>query len=647
MQTVNLNPSSHQLLLFICSLLILPHIGTLQTLFIVIGFCLLGWSFLTLYFKQLSPSKWLLLPLSLGLAFLVFKFHGMSLGREASSSFLLVLMGLKLLECRQKRDVTAVIFLCFFVLITPFLFEQTIPLTIYSFLIFFLLLTMMVVNSSQEKSLKTTYIYRFSAIILLMSIPLMLIGFILFPRMIGPLWAMPSDSNTAVSGISNSINPGNISKLVLSKQQAFSVQFNGQSPAYAQLYWRGPVFWNTDGRQWTLSPPKKLINTANLPPATATYSYQLMMQPTQQHWVYSLDTPRSAPSSLILSQDYQLISPKKISRTQAFKITSSLNPVTEPLLSPEARQRALALPATTDDRIFKLAKQWQHNNPSSIDVISQGLSYFNQQNFYYTLTPPSLGQDPVSEFLFDTRKGFCGHYATSFAVVLRATGIPSRLVAGYLGGRYNEVGGFWDIRQSDAHVWVEAWVDNIGWMRVDPTASIAPERIQFSLDNDQQLGDEIKFLMDSPTGVSLWLRQLESLALTIDYYWQSGVLAYGPEVQNQFLSIVGINGWEDMMLTLSILAALILVSVTLYIYRTSRLKLDPCQRVYLRFCRRLKRHFFEKHPGETSKHYFERIIEVDPTLSKPLSAVRQSYLNCRYAKADIQPLITAIKAFKR
>ncbi len=587
------------------------------------------------------------MPLSLCLAFLVFKFHGMSLGREASSSFLLILMGLKLLECRQKRDVTAVIFLCFFVLITPFLFEQTILLTLYVFVIFFLLLTVMVLNSGQEKTIRTAYIYRFSAVILLLSIPLMLISFILFPRMIGPLWAMPSDSNTAVSGISNSINPGNISKLVLSKQKAFSVRFKEQSPPYDQLYWRGPVFWNTDGQQWTLSPPKKLVNIAQRPPDTSTYSYQLMMQPTQQHWVYSLDTPLFAPRSLMLSQDHQIISSKKISRTHSFNLVSSLSPVIEPVLLSDDRKRALALPANTDNKIFKLAKQWQHNNPSTLDVISQGLSYFNQHNFYYTLTPPSLGKDPVSEFLFTTRKGFCGHYATSFAVVLRAAGVPTRLVAGYLGGRYNAVGGFWDIRQSDAHVWVEAWVEAIGWVRVDPTAAIAPERIQFSLDNEQQFGEDIKFLMNPSTGLSLWLSQLESLALTIDYYWQSGVLAYGPDLQHQFLSTIGIHGWEDMMLILSLLTALILVGVALYIYLISRLTVDPCQRVYLRFCNKLKRHFFQKEPGETSKHYFERIIDVEPTLSKQLNIIRQSYLSCRYAKADIQPLITAIKAFKR
>ncbi|MDX2424977.1 MAG: DUF3488 and transglutaminase-like domain-containing protein [Cycloclasticus sp.] len=641
-----LNPSVIKLLLLIATLLVLPHIGSLQVIFIAVSLLLITWCAIAHYFKRFFPNKWLLLALSLLLAFLVLRLHGMSLGREASSSFLLVLLGLKLLECRANRDVLAVIFVSFFVLITPFLFDQTIGLALYSLCLFFLLLSALVVNNTNLNNLGALFPYRFAGVIMLLALPLMLLSFLLFPRMIGPLWAMPSDASNAISGISDSINPGQISHLALSKETAFRARFNDRSPAHHQLYWRGPVFWNTDGRQWTLSPSKTIKQYAISGPVSTTFQYSIVMEPHQQVWLYALDSPIKAPGDVKITEDRQLISNKKLSRSRAFDFTSSIQPTSE-TISKEDKSRALALPDNTDIRILQLASSWRNDTRSDMGVINNGLAFFNKENFYYTLTPPQLGNDPVADFLFDSKRGFCGHYATSFAVVLRAAGIPSRLVAGYQGGLYNSVGNFWEVRQADAHVWVEAWVQSLGWVRIDPTAAISPNRIQHAIDLDEQrIGDEIKFFIKPPDGLARWGQQLNSILQTVDYYWESGVLAYGPEVQNDFLANFGLHGWEDMVLWLAVLSGAFLLIFSVYLYRLKPNKIDPAQKAYLSFCKILARRYGEKRPSDTSLAYFSRISESQPSFRERLLQVRVHYLHCRYGGGRIEPLLASIKYFK-
>ena len=221
-----IQPALLKLLLVIAALLVLPHSQHLNPAFIITGFALLAWRALTLWFPKTLPHKLLLLPLSIGLALLVLKTFGMSLGRDASSSLLIILMGLKLLESRTARDIQAVIYMCFFVLITPFLFDQRIELALYALIIFFLLLFALILNNTRGLTLKNTPLLRLSGLVLLQAIPLMLVFFLLFPRMIGPLWAMP-DNNTAISGLTDTINPGQVSNLALSDETAFRVRFKG------------------------------------------------------------------------------------------------------------------------------------------------------------------------------------------------------------------------------------------------------------------------------------------------------------------------------------------------------------------------------------------------------------------------------------
>ena len=641
LQAVNI-----KLLIIIGVLLIAPHIGELPTSFIMIGFSLLGWRALTLWFPNTLPNKWVLLPLSIGLAFFVLKTFGMSLGRDASSSLLIVLMGLKLLESRSARDVQAVIYMSFFVLITPFLFEQRIEIAIYSLFIFYLLLFSLVINNTQCGALKNPALLRLSGLVLVQAIPLMLIFFLLFPRMVGPLWAMP-DEQSAISGISDSINPGTVSNLALSSETAFRVRFNDAVPEQKDLYWRGPVYWETNGKSWTLTPPKRdsFERATPIPDHTSDIQYTLMMEPHHQFWLYALDIPATAPKNSRLTHDHQLILAKKLSRNISFDIRSTSQKIlTE--LSDKDLSRALKIPDNTDPRVLALANEWAKTSKNKSDIVKRALQFYNDE-FYYTLKPPSLGKDPIAEFLFESKRGFCGHFATSFATLMRVADIPTRLVGGYQGGVYNKVGDFYNIRQADAHVWAEIWLSEKGWIRVDPTAAIAPNRIEHSIDPSlQRINRDINFLLTPPEGLQKWTQQLKWAINSFDYYWQDAVLAYGPEKQLDFLSKFGILDWGDMVKWLAILSGLTLLislSVVLLLQKDTH---DPAQKAYLTLCKKLAKKAGARLPHETSTDYFNRTIQHYPQKAEHIRLLQSLYLNTRYAKGSEQVFIQNVRDFK-
>lgn len=627
-----------QLLLLNAALLIVPHIQTLSPAVIVLAFALLGWRVVAIKRPRWLPSRPLLLMLTFVLAFVIVRAHGVSLGRDASSSLLLVLMGLKLLELRRERDVLVAIYLGFFLLITPFLFDQTIPLAAYGLFMFLLLITALVVHNIKPSTLVHPSLWRISGSLVLGAVPLMLALFLLFPRIVGPLWALPDDASRAYSGISRSISPGSISELSLLDETAFRVTFNGAVPLQKELYWRGPVFWTSNGKEWTHSSLQASFQIGpdehRLPAQAHRYHYTLIMEPHQQRWLYALDRPISVPDGVKLSRDSQLLMSSKLNRTWQVQLTSSPN-LENHALSSHERFRALMLPDQLDPRVGQLAQQWRHANTDDRQIINQALRYFREQPFVYTLKPPLLGNDPVGEFLFSTRRGFCAHYATSFAILMRAAGIPSRVVAGYHGGIKNELGGFWEVRQADAHVWNEVWLFDTGWTRVDPTAAISPDRIEHSIDlAGQQASGEVSFLFHPPEGMVLWLHNVRQFWLTLDYLWQSAVLAYGPELQRDFLAGFGLHDWQDMVQALGILGAAILAVLAFILLRQAPVGVDPVQKLFLKFCRQLGKQTDPRKPFETASDYLARVGDQVPERRPALTAIATAYLRARYAGGD-------------
>lgn len=627
-----------QLLLLNAALLIVPHVQTLNPAVIALALGLIIWRIVAIKKPRWLPPRSVLLVLTFIMAFAIVRAHGVSLGRDASSSLLLVLMGLKLLELRRDRDVLVAIYLGFFLLITPFLYDQTIPLAVYGLLMFLLLITNLVVHNIKPDRLNMRAIWQISGTLSLLALPLMMALFLLFPRIVGPLWALPDDASKAYSGISNTLNPGEISSLSLLDETAFRVTFESGVPAQKDLYWRGPVFWSSNGKEWfhqhRLATFQATPDTLQLPANATEYRYSIIMEPHQQRWLYALDQPLSAPEGAQLSDDGQLILRNKLNRTRQYQLTSSPQIQTTNLTGHE-RFKALLLPDEMDPRVTELANQWRQSQNSDAEVVHASLRYFREQPYIYTLKPPLLGNNPVGEFLFETRRGFCAHYATSFAILMRSAGIPARVVAGYHGGVWNEMGGFLEIRQADAHVWNEVWLDGRGWVRVDPTAAISPNRIEHSIDLQSQLGDgEVLFMLNPPEGFTRWLLNIDQFWMTMDYYWQAAILAYGPEVQRDFLGRFGLDNWQDMVKSLGGLALVILILTAWFVLRQKPVDTDPVQQLFLQFCRRLSKQTEPRQPHETASDYLQKIAQQKPDQRQQLQQIRSAYLRARYANGD-------------
>ncbi|HRQ65750.1 MAG TPA: DUF3488 and transglutaminase-like domain-containing protein, partial [Xanthomonadaceae bacterium] len=428
------------------------------------------------------------LALVLGLTLLIGWHYTSLVGRHAGSALLATMLVLKLMESERRRDARLVAVFSMFVLLTQFLFSESLLLTLYvglcAVLIFSGLREFTEPRGDSEgwraqAVLGWRHRLRPALVAALLALPLTVFLFVLFPRLGAPLWGAPLDTHGGRTGVSDSMAPGDISLLLADDSPAFRVTFSeGQMPPRGQRFWRGPVLWDFDGRAWTrLNYLFNNIEAAEIEARGPPLRYVLTMQPTEQPWVLALDVPVSVPGSLRLSADQVMRSPRPLIRAERFEMESVTAYRLEPELRSTWRRLALELPANYNPRSLALGRQWraQHGTDDRA-VIRNALDWFNEA-FIYSLVPPLLGRDSVDDFLFETRDGYCEHYASAFAVLMRAAGIPTRVVTGYLGGEYNALGDYWLIRQSDAHAWNEVWLEGEGWVRVDPTAAVAPERV--------------------------------------------------------------------------------------------------------------------------------------------------------------------------
>lgn len=583
------------------------------------------------------PGRWFLMLLTAAGAALVFAEFHKFYGKEAGASLLSVSLGLKLMELRAARDAYLAVFLAFFVAVTQYLFSQSIPMALYTLAIVVLLFTTLIsLNSDAEFAQRQQL--RLAGIMVLQAIPLMLLLFVLFPRIPGPLWKLPDDEPRATSGLSEVIEPGSIGKLGLSQELAFRVQFEGKPPPPRLRYWRGPVFWHTDGRRWTLSPEETRESRSSLVMAGPAMPYTVILEPTQQRWVYALDLPSEFPNELKQTPEFLLIARDKILDRRQYRLVSHTEYGTGPL-SERERTLGLQLPEKMEAKLLELVSGWKRSAPASKDMVERALAYFRQEPFYYTLNPPLTSGDPVASFLFQTRRGFCEHYATAFVVLMRLSSIPARVVTGYQGGLWNGVGRFIEVRQADAHAWVEVWLEEKGWVRIDPTAAVAPERIEYGLDIDTQVAAgeirfnplEAKFAGDALAFAEL-IKQARLVWNSIDYSWNLWVLSYDPQNQDRLLRALGILDWQKLAWWLAGSSSLMVSVLALLILPVRGRKPDPAQRIYGHFLRKLARHGFEKGPAEGASSFCRRISPALPAQAEQIQSITALYQGLRYGK---------------
>ncbi|MEQ1530651.1 MAG: DUF3488 and transglutaminase-like domain-containing protein [Methylococcales bacterium] len=631
--TAQLNQNTLLFLLTAIGLIVLPHVGNLPVSVFSFFALLLGWRLIVVWKPKLLPGRLMLLLLTvIGIALLYFQHQGF-LGRDAGTRLFVLALGLKLMEIKSSRDLYLITFLAFIVAASQFLYQQSILMAAYIvFVSCVLLATLVCINSSRPQ---TWLALKTAGVIILQAIPMAVVIFILFPRVAAPRWMYFNDQHQAKTGLSDTMEPGSINSLMLSDELVFRVKFIGAIPPPAQRYWRGPVLSFTDGKKWSQAADLQGMRLQEKPKFSGpAYQYTLLMEPQQKNWVFALDMPIVYSDSLRLNANYQLLSSVRPDKRAEYQITSYPGYQTGAISNNEYNN-ALQMPDQPAARITQLVKQLHGFDGQALDFINLLLNHFRTENFHYTLSPPLLADKPIESFLFDNRYGFCSHYASAFVYLMRVAGIPARVVTGYQGGELNIVGNFLDIRQAHAHAWAEVWLPGKGWLRFDPTAAIAPERIERDLNIDQQIaGGIMSFVGNGNAGENhlTWLKQIRQFWGNVDYNWQRWVINYDNTNQSNFLASLGIKGLKTMMLWLVAIIALITALLSWGLFRGQRAKKDPVLISYEKFCKKLRKHGLHRQIGEGANAFAERVKGKLPQHKEQIEQITTLFIKLHYGK---------------
>lgn len=589
------------------------------------------------------PPHWLVSLLAvMGAIGVSIHFHAF-FGKESGVAILTLLLALKLFETRNIRDGLAVVLLTLFLGSAQFLYSQAMHnaalMTLAMLLITATLVTL------QRGETEWAAALRLSGKLLGQALPFMLLLFLLVPRVSGPLWGLPPDRSSGTTGLSDTMSPGSISNLSLSEAIAFRVRFNGPMPPHHDLYWRGPVLNQFDGIAWR---PGTQGVQGQLPYVAAgqSYDYEMTLEPHRQQWLLALDFPGTLLPDSVMGDGYQLLASKPVVsrlryREQAFPQAEVGRQERSSLV-----RAALRLPSTGNPQARAWAKELRQSHESPEAIISAFLQHLGRENFIYTLTPPLLGADPVDDFLFSTRRGFCEHYASVFVFVMRAAGVPARVVTGYQGGEINPVDGYLEVRQSDAHAWAEVWLQGKGWQRVDPTAAIAPSRVEQSLAAAIPSSDP-RPLLSQPQ--MEWLRHWRYRWEAVNNAWNQWVLGYDHQRQLRLLQNLGFDApdWHTMAALLTIIGTGLLAMAGLWSLG-QREHLDPLQKQWLLFERKLARSKLQRQPWEGPRDYGLRLGLALPAQADEISAICRLYEQLRYGRVStVSEAATAFDHLKR
>ncbi len=588
-------------LLAVIAMVLAPQIAYLPWWCSALAAGVLAWRAALAWHSRPLPGKaWLLALMALTVGATWFT-HRTLLGREAGVTLVVVLLTLKTLELRARRDAYVVFFLGFFTMLTSFFNSQSLPMAAAILLGLMGLLTALVNAHMPVGKPPLALAAKTALYMMALGAPVMLVLFLLFPRL-APLWGIPNDAMTGRSGLSAQMQVGAIGSLALDESIAMRVRFNGAVPPQGQLYFRGPVLSVFDGRTWQSAQsryPARLIPGADLQVQGEPVAYEVTLQPTLRPWLLLLDAAPQPP-----------VVPGHEVRMDADLLWHTLAPITDllryqarsytefrhgPLRPVAALQVDLDLPLGFNPRTLALAAQLRQDptlaQADNAVLVQAVLQRLRSGGYRYTLDPGVSGRNSADEFWFDKKEGFCEHIASAFVILMRALGVPARIVTGYQGGELNPVDGYWVLRQSDAHAWVEVWQDGRGWVRVDPTAAVAPGRIG-SLQRLQAPSGLMASAFNSVFGnVSPdALARTRAAWEALNNSWNQWVLNYSQSKQLNLLRNLGFESpsWEDLVLVLAALlvtAALIGAAWTLWERRQSDPWLRLLQRVRQRALR--------------------------------------------------------------
>ncbi len=579
--------------------------------------------------QEALPRKWLLLGLVFAGVFAIYAHYRTLFGRDVGVSMLVLFLGLKLLETRNERDVIVVTFLCYFLLLSNFFYGQTPAIGLHMAATVIVLTAAMVgFNASQ---LSWRHSFKTSARMTAQALPIAVALFIFFPRVDGPMWVLPDLRQGATIGLSDSMAPGTISHLSQSDAIAFRARFDEGAPPRHLLYWRGPVFQKFDGRTWSANERNEMASRL-LAPAGPRTAYDVTLEPHDRQWLFALEMATQVPTGAFATTDHQMLANKPIRARFRYRTESALQQRARDMTTPAELRDAQALPDGYNPQSIALAKQWRQELRSDRAILERSTAFIASQGLRYTVTPPTLGRHSVDEFLFDTKLGFCEHFAAAFVVLMRAANIPARVVTGYQGGTINPIDGNLTVRQADAHAWAEIWLEDIGWVRVDPTATAAPARVEGGLAAAVPQNESLPFMMRP--GIPL-IAELRHNWEALVNQWNQWVIGYDATRQQRLLQHLGMPSasMQHLLHATFIIVAISLLIVTGLILR-GRPTPDPIQRLWFKFCARLEAAGTARFAAEGPLDFAARAAHEHPAAADAIRRVAALYIELRYGHAS-------------
>jgi transglutaminase-like putative cysteine protease len=594
------------------------------------------------------PGRWRLALIACTVAAGIAWEYRTLLGRDPGVALLVFFMALKPMEISARRDSMVVIMLGFFLLLTHYFYSQSIPTGLWLLASTLLLIATLIRLHGGAQPWRA--IVRYAALLLLQSAPFMLILFLLFPRVQGPLWGLPQDAYSGLSGLSERMSPGSLNNLIQSGAIAFRAEFSGALPEKSELYWRGPVFLDYDGQTWRARAPY-LQPRGKAPAIEAgdrSYHYVITLEAHNLRWLLALEHPLQRPNDSTLTPSLETLAREPVRNRVRYSFASSVNAVANRQESTAMLQQSLRLPPGLNPRSRELAASWQNQFKSAEMISNAALLHFRQEDFFYTLQPPLLGAHAVDEFLFETQSGFCEHFASAYVFLMRAAGVPARVVGGYQGGEINPVDGYLTVRQSDAHAWAEIWLADRGWVRIDPTAAVAPSRIERGIEAALPADDPLPALIRIDAD---WLRDLRNRWEAANNAWNQWVLGYNPQRQREMLGRIGFKeaDWREMSAVMAILCAITLLGVTLWTLLQRRRE-TPAQRLWRQFCQRLARLGMPRAAWEGPLAFAARVSRQRPELGALGRRAANHYAALHYGHGearDLQALKDCVRHARR
>lgn len=531
--------------------------------------------------------------------------YNTAFGLDMGVAFLVLCLISKLWELYKRRDAYVVLNLSLFVLASLFLMDQGIVTTVEVIIGAVIVLLAFIAlnddgNTRGDGRLRTLGVLGIGAL------PLLVVLFLFFPRL-PPLWSVQLSGQQATTGVSDSMSPGDFANLGQSTELAFRVEFSDKRPPQQQLYWRGLVFSNFDGVTWRPSPqqrewqpapqmPNWIANALATVPdevKTTPNRYQIILEPTQQNWLFGLDYPFAQQQDISITSNFTLRKDQPVTQQLRYDVLQFAPMRIDPVLSEASRRLNLELPSSGNPQARLLAQQlFAQSGSDPVRYIQAIERWINQTEFRYTLSPPRLNTNRIDEFLFTTKAGFCEHYSSSFTFMLRAAGIPARVVAGYQGGEPSRNGNVWEVRQMDAHAWTEVWLEGQGWVRVDPTAFVAPERVEQGMDALTQARGATMFGDGAGAQISYqqyqMLQTLRRLSDQASYYWQKDVVGYDQDKQaDSLLKWFNIRSIMQQITWLAVSAISVMAMLVFVIWQRRRKRWHPADLPLVQLSKRI------------------------------------------------------------